>query len=121
MAGALLPAGSFLSAQDTAHPFQPMDVLGMEVAADSEIYRVDVETGEMTQVTDRYGPHGGPQPSPDRRLIAYTGYDDEYLGYHPNQLYVMNSDGSGSQMISGDFDRSAGEIAWAADGSGLFF
>jgi len=90
-------------------------------AADSEIYRVDVEAGEMTRLTYRYGPDGGPQPSPDGRLIAYTGYDDEYLGYQPNQLYVMNSDGSGSHMISGDFDRSVGEIAWAADGSGLFF
>ena len=88
--------------------------------SDSEIYRVDVETGALTQLTDRYGPDQGPKPSPDGRLIAYTGYDDTLMGYQPNQLYVMNADGSGSRMLSGDFDRSVGGIAWAAQGNGLF-
>jgi len=88
---------------------------------DSEIYRVSVETGQMTVLTDRYGPDGGPHPSPDGRLIAYTGFDDEFQGYQLSELYVMNADGTDSRMLSGDFDRSVGSIAWAADGSGLFF
>ncbi len=89
--------------------------------ADTEIYRVDVARGELTQLTRRYGPDGGPRPSPDGRLIAYTGYDDEHQGYQLTRLYLMNADGSGSRMISGDLDRSVGSIAWADDGSGLFF
>lgn len=88
---------------------------------DSEIYRVDVETGDLTELTDRYGPDANPHPSPDGRLIAYTGFDDELQGYQLNQLYVMDADGSNSRLVSGDFDRSVGSIAWAADGNGIFF
>jgi acylaminoacyl-peptidase len=88
---------------------------------DSEIYRVDVETGALSALTDRYGPDGNPTPSPDGRLIAYTGFDDEYQGYQLTRLYLMNADGSNSRLLGGDFPRSVGSIAWAADGSGLFF
>lgn len=88
---------------------------------DSEIYRVDVETGGLTRLTDRYGPDTSPHPSPDGSLIAYTGYDDEHLGYQPSQLYVMDADGSNVRHLSADLDRSVGGIAWARDGGALFF
>ena len=88
---------------------------------DSEVYRVDAETGNLTALTDRYGPDGDPQPSPSGAHIAYTGFDDRLQGYQLNELYVMNADGSGSRLLSGDFDRSVGSIVWAADGSGLYF
>ena len=90
-------------------------------AMDSEIYRVDLGTGALTRLTDRYGPDGGPKPSPTGAHIAYTGFDDEHQGFQLNDLYVMNADGSDSRLLSGDFDRSVGSIAWASDGSGLFF
>jgi len=68
MAGALLPAGSFLSAQDSAHRFQPMDVFGIEVAAD-------------------------PQISPDGRQIVYvrSGFDVMTDGGTSN-LWIINAD-----------------------------
>jgi len=89
--------------------------------ADSEIYAVDLATGDLTALTARYGPDGNPQPSPDGHLVAYTGYDDRLQGYQTAELYVMNADGSGSRLLSGDFDRSVGAIEWADDGSGLYF
>ena len=33
----------------------------------------------------------------------------------------MNTDGSGSQLISGDFDRDGEDMAWNSKGNGLYF
>lgn len=89
--------------------------------ADSEIYEVSVSDGTVVQLTDRRGPDNGPVVSPDGRLIAYTGYDDRFLGYQVNKLYVMDRDGSGSRMIADDLDRDIGNIQWAWDSRGLVF
>ncbi|HKJ93007.1 MAG TPA: DPP IV N-terminal domain-containing protein, partial [Longimicrobiales bacterium] len=88
---------------------------------DTEVYRVDVQTGALTQLTDRYGPDGDGQPSPDGKLIAYTGFDDQHLGYQVSHLYVMNADGSGKRMVSQGWDRDISSPVWSADGRGLFF
>ncbi len=86
----------------------------------SEVFEVEVESGELTQLTDRFGPDGSPVVSPDGRQIAYTGLDDRYQGYQVTHLYVMNRDGSGSYQVS-DFDRDIGGLTWAQDGRGLYF
>jgi dipeptidyl aminopeptidase/acylaminoacyl peptidase len=88
---------------------------------DSEVYGVDVESGELAQLTGRYGPDGAPQPSPSGRMVAYAGFDDRLQGYQLNELYVMNADGSGSSLLSGDFGRSVGNFVWSSDESGLYF
>ncbi|MDH3733956.1 MAG: S9 family peptidase [Gemmatimonadota bacterium] len=88
--------------------------------SNSEIYEISVADGAVTQLTSREGPDGGPRVSPDGRLIAYTGYDDRYLGYQVSKLYVMNRDGSGSRMIADDLDRSVGNVHWASDSRSLF-
>ena len=86
----------------------------------SDIYSVAVASGEISQLTDRSGPDGSPVPSPDGRLIAYTGNDHTTDTYITRKLYVMNRDGSGSRMISQGFDRQPGGLIWSADGSGLY-
>src|SRR6266404_4253294 len=49
---------------------------------DSEIYAIDLKTLEVKPLTDRKGPDGGPQVSPDGRWIAYTGYDEKNYTNH---------------------------------------
>ena len=88
---------------------------------ESEIYAVSVADGEIRQLTDRRGPDGSPVPSPDGSLIAYTGIDAHDDTYRNQQIHVMNRDGSGSRVISGDHDRQVGPMTWAPDGSGLYF
>jgi acylaminoacyl-peptidase len=88
---------------------------------DSEVYELSLEDGSLTQLTDRRGPDGGPQVSPDGSMIAYTGFDDRYQGFQVSKLYVMNRDGTGVRALTGDLDRSVGQIRWAGDGRGLFF
>lgn len=88
---------------------------------ESEIYAVSVASGEIRQLTDRHGPDGSPVASPDGSLIAYTGIDAHDDTYRNQKIYVMNRDGSGPRVISGDYDRQVGPMTWAPDGGGLYF
>jgi dipeptidyl aminopeptidase/acylaminoacyl peptidase len=87
----------------------------------SDIYSVEVATGTIRQLTTRSGPDGNPEPSPDGRLIAYTGYDFTDDTYVTPKLYLMNADGSNPRMISGDFDRSPESMVWAPDSRTIYF
>ncbi len=89
--------------------------------SDSDIYSVSLTTGVLKKLTNRYGPDGSPNISPDGKLMAYLGYDDKYKGYQISKLYVSNVDGSNSRLVSGKLDRDVGNIKWAADGKGLYF
>ena len=87
----------------------------------SEVYRLDLGSGEVTALTDRIGPDNSPSVSPDGSQIAYTGLDDRYQGYQINRLYLMDSDGSNPRLVSGDFDRSIENVQWGGDGKSLYF
>ena len=86
----------------------------------SDVYSVRVATGDVTRLTERPGPHGSPLPSPDGRLVAFTGNDFTTDTYVTRKLYVMNRDGSRIRMISEGFDRQPSGLIWADDGSGLY-
>jgi dipeptidyl aminopeptidase/acylaminoacyl peptidase len=87
----------------------------------TEIYVVDLNTLHVSQITDRQGPDHGPVVSPDGVKLAYLGYDDRYQGYQVTRLYVMNTDGSNVQLISGDLDRDIKEIEWSFNSNGIYF
>jgi dipeptidyl aminopeptidase/acylaminoacyl peptidase len=88
---------------------------------ESEIYSVDLASGHVQQLTRRRGPDESPVPSPDGRLIAYTGVDWNRDTYRNRPIYVMERDGSNPRQISGDFDRQVRGMRWSADGSGVYF
>ncbi|HEX9893293.1 MAG TPA: S9 family peptidase [Gemmatimonadales bacterium] len=88
---------------------------------ESEIYAVDVASGDIRQLTHRKGPDAGPVASPDGKLVAYTGYDWTDDTYIASRLYLMNADGSNPRDISGGLDRSPENLLWAPDGGGVYF
>jgi len=88
---------------------------------DSEIHQIIIGSGKIKTLTKRYGPDQGPSLSPNGFKIAYIGYDDSYQGYQVTKLYVMNSDGSNSKLISKDFDRDIVNINWDNKGNGIYF
>jgi len=88
---------------------------------ESDIYSVDLATGDVKQLTTRKGPDGSPEVSPDGKLVAYTGYDMTDDTWVDSRMYVMNIDGSGSRVLTQSLDRSPANLAWASDGSGVYF
>jgi dipeptidyl aminopeptidase/acylaminoacyl peptidase len=88
---------------------------------ESNIYAVDVAGGEPRQLTTRKGPDSGPVVSPDGSRVAYVGFDWSTDTWTDSKVYVMSLDGSNSRMVSGDWDRSPGDLFWTSDGSGLHF
>jgi len=86
----------------------------------SEVYRVTVEDGAVTQLTGRQGPDGSPAVSPDGRLIAYLGFEDRYQGYQVTRLYVMNADGTDPRVLTDGWDRDMASPVWAADGRAIY-
>jgi dipeptidyl aminopeptidase/acylaminoacyl peptidase len=87
---------------------------------EAEIYRVSIDGGTPVALTSRKGPDGQPAVSPDGRLIAYVGYDDDQRSYVDTKLYVMNLDGSGRRALTGSFDRAVNSPTWSGDGRSIY-
>ena len=88
---------------------------------ESEIYRVDVASGDVKQLTHRKGPDNNPVPSPDGKMIAYTGYDSTDATWKDAIMYVMDADGGNARALTEKFDRTPAGMVWAPDGTGLYF
>ena len=87
----------------------------------SEIHQLSIADGTITTLTNRQGPDSDPTLSADGKRIGYLGFDDRLQGYQLSQLYIMNTDGSGSRNISEEFDRDISDISWDKNGDGLYF
>ena len=85
---------------------------------DTEIYAIDLGSGEFAELTTRLGPDYAPQFSPDGRRIAYLGFDDREMGYQQSELYLMDADGSNKRRIAANFDRAFDSLEWTK--AGLF-
>lgn len=89
--------------------------------SESSLYRVDVATGEYTQLTNRDGEEGSPRVSPDGRIVAYTGFEDRMLGTHTNVLSVLDLETGETRDLSQDLDRSVGAYRFAPDTDQIWF
>lgn len=87
----------------------------------SELCRLDIDTRNVTELTDRFGPDVSPAISPDGKTIAYLGHDDRKQGYQLMHLYTYNIDLKESKEITKKFDNAIYGINWAADGKGIYF
>ena len=57
---------------------------------DSELYRLDLETREVSTLTSRKGPDRSPRISPNGHFVAYSGYDDQKFTSHLSSLYLLD-------------------------------
>ena len=96
--------------EDWEHEFQ-----------NSEIYRVDIDSGDVVALTDRNGPDTSPVVSPDGRQIAYLSFGDKVRTYQVTKLHVMNTDGSDKVELLPDLDRSVSGLVWSKDSRSVYF
>jgi dipeptidyl aminopeptidase/acylaminoacyl peptidase len=87
----------------------------------SEVYKVDIDTKKITQLTTQQGPDYSPTVSPDGEKVAFISFKDKVQTYQLSQLYIMNTDGSNQKLLSGNFDRSISNISWDKENKGLYF
>lgn len=86
-----------------------------------QIYQQNIITGEVKQLTNQRGPFNSPRISPNGKYIAYTGFEDKFVGYQLTKLYVMNRDGKEKQTLSADFPLDISSIQWAKDSKSIYF
>ena len=88
----------------------------------SNIYAANVETGEIKQLTRRNGTSGSPSYSPDGKLIAFMSADStDHSAWAETKLWMMNADGSGAHVVSGNLDRPISGVVWSEDNTGVYF
>ncbi|UTW58615.1 S9 family peptidase [Kordiimonas sp. SCSIO 12603] len=88
---------------------------------EADLYRVDINSGDLAQLTTRSGPDGNPVISPDGSKIAFTSFEDKKLSHQNAALHIMNVDGSGVQEITTLLDRNIQGVQWAPDSQGIYY
>ncbi|MFV2089154.1 MAG: prolyl oligopeptidase family serine peptidase, partial [Pseudomonadales bacterium] len=86
----------------------------------SDLHQIDLSTGEITQLTDRYGPDAQPVVSPDGRFLAYTGFDDAHRGYENRRLYLREIASGETRSLTNELDRSVGSPIFSADSRSIY-
>ncbi len=87
----------------------------------SDIHIYNFSSKSLRKLTSRFGPDFSPKVSYDKKKIAFLGFDDKFLGYQQNELYVMDKDGKNVKNISKNFDRNVTSIFWSGDSKKIFF
>ena len=87
---------------------------------DNEIYVVDLETLDITPLTDHKGTLGSPRVSPSGNHLVYT-YGTLYPDADLADIYIMDADGGNRHLLAGDFNNGPSNIVWEPDSSGVTF
>ena len=80
---------------------------------ESELWIVDVDSGDMDPLTDRNGPDVAPVLSPDGKSIAFLGFDDQGYSNHQVDAYLLNRDSGEIRNLTAELDRGVDAVAWA--------
>jgi dipeptidyl aminopeptidase/acylaminoacyl peptidase len=88
---------------------------------ESHIHTIDVESGEIRQLTEGNGTFGSPAYSPDGETIAYTGYEAHDRSYPIADLWVIGAEGGEPEALTSDLADAPGELHWVPDGGRIFF
>ncbi|MDX1646005.1 MAG: S9 family peptidase [Longimicrobiales bacterium] len=87
----------------------------------SEIHLLDVQSGELRELTSNLAPESRLTWSPDGRRLAYEAPSDDEWELRLDKLWTMDVETGETRMISGAFEGSIRDFVWTPDGSDLLF
>jgi len=87
----------------------------------SDLLSINIKDGSVTKLTESTGPESNPTLSPNGKMIAFTGFDDNGKSNQINQLFIMNTDGSDVKSLTPELDRDVSDIQWSDNSKGLYF
>ncbi|MEZ4586549.1 MAG: S9 family peptidase [Gemmatimonadales bacterium] len=88
----------------------------------SDIFLVDLASGERRRLTDGAGYWIDPHPSPNGRLIAYRGFAATRDSYRAHELYTLRTDGrEPPKPLAQDLDRTPTDLDWAGNNGRFYF
>ncbi len=86
---------------------------------ESDLYKVELSDFSLSKLTDRDGPDHSAMVAPNKKLVAYRGYDDELKGYQQTDVFVMQADGSNVRNLTDGYDHTVDSVQWLANSRGL--
>jgi len=86
----------------------------------SEIYTIDLKTGEVRRITENNVREGMPRFSPDSQWLVFTAPDD-FTEMRNEKLYLYPVAGGPLRKLLPDWDHNAGSPTWSADSKTLYF
>ncbi len=89
----------------------------MKEGDNSEIYELNLENGQIQQLTSLKKYVSTPEISPDNKYILFT----YRAGQNPSQIWIMNRDGSHPQKWYSAPGRDIHDGTWSPDGTQVLF
>lgn len=88
---------------------------------ESHINLVDVDSGEMTTLTEGRGTYNAPVYSPDGSKIAFAGYPAHDTSYPVPNLYTIEPSGDGMMALAEELPDGPSAIHWAPNSREILF
>lgn len=85
----------------------------------AEIAVVDVESGDVRDLTDNAAPESDPAWSPDGSRLAFVAPDRETWRLDQGNLYLMDPADGATRQLAEDFPGEIGDVRWSPDGDAL--
>ena len=87
----------------------------------SEIRLLDVESGEIRQLTENRAPESRLVWAPDGQSLAYTARTDGEWELMLDKIWIMDPESGDKHMVSGAFDGNISTFVWTPDASAILF
>jgi dipeptidyl aminopeptidase/acylaminoacyl peptidase len=85
----------------------------------SELYVLNLKSGDIRRVTENKIGEGGFSISPDAKWLVFAA-DDEFTDGRNTKLYLTPLAGGPMRKLLGDWDYSAGGVDWSADSKTIY-